>query len=115
MTQKGESLFCTKLVSVRLFSVLPYESTHDIFQPGGDVHEIDFVIKPIAGRCAYSVMVLFFGREYTVKLQGVEDTQIQMPEHRAEKALRVHNGAHESNIYLKRFCSLPAAIFVSSI
>lgn len=49
------------------------------------MHEIDFVIKHIAGRHTDSFMALFFGRGHTVKLQGVEDTEIQIPEHRADK------------------------------
>ncbi len=65
------------------------------------MNEIDYAIKRIAGRHSNSFMALFFGREHTVKLQGVEDTQIQIPEHRADKAWRVHDGVKEGYILLE--------------
>lgn len=46
------------------------------------MHEIDNASKRIAALHPHCFMALFFGREHTVKLQGVEDAQIQIPEHR---------------------------------
>ncbi len=48
------------------------------------MNEIDEAVKRIAGRHPECFMSLLFGREHTVKLQGVEDAHIQIPEHRLE-------------------------------
>ncbi len=46
-------------------------------------------------------MSLFFGRERSVKLRGVEDAQIQIPEHRADKVWRIVDGSKEGYLLLE--------------
>ncbi len=65
------------------------------------MHEIDQAVKRIAGRHPDCFMNLFFGREHTVRLQGVEDAQIQIPEHRADKVWHVHDGVEDGYLLLE--------------
>ncbi len=65
------------------------------------MHEIDQAIKHIAKSHPDCFMSLFFGPERAVKLQGVEDAQIQIPEHRADKVWRIHDGNKEGFLMLE--------------
>ncbi len=65
------------------------------------MQELDHAIKTIARRHPECVLDLLFGHERTVKLQSLEDTQIQIPEHRADKAWRVHDGTTEGCLLLE--------------
>lgn len=65
------------------------------------MHEVDQVVKHIAGNHPECFMRLFFGREHAVKLQGVEDAQIHIPEHRADKVWRIHDGNKEGFLLLE--------------
>lgn len=65
------------------------------------MHEIDQAIKHVARSHPECFMSLFFGRERTVRLQGVEDAQIQIPEHRADKVWRIHDGGKEGFLMLE--------------
>lgn len=65
------------------------------------MNEIDEAVKRIAGRHPECFMSLFFGREHNSKLQGVEDAHIQIPEHRADKVWRIHDGKQEGCLLLE--------------
>jgi predicted transposase YdaD len=65
------------------------------------MHEIDQAVKHIARSHPHCFMSLFFGHERNVKLQGVEDAQIQIPEHRADKVWRIHDGNTEGYLMLE--------------
>jgi hypothetical protein len=62
------------------------------------MHEIDRAVKVVCGRHPNSFLDLFYGSNRVVKLVGVEDTQLQIPEHRADKIWRVHDGKKEGCI-----------------
>ena len=53
--------------------------------------------------------------EDTVKLLGVEDAQIQIPEHRADKVWHVHDGAEKGCLMFEAKCGPRVASFAGSI
>ncbi len=65
------------------------------------MQELDHAIKTVAQRHPECFLDLFFGRERAVKLQSVEDAQIQTPEHRADKVWRIHDGVQEGCLLLE--------------
>ena len=65
------------------------------------MQELDHAIKTIARHHPECVLDLLFGHERAVRLQGVEDAQIQIPEHRADKAWRIHDGVQEGCLLLE--------------
>ncbi len=65
------------------------------------MHELDHAIKKICHWHPNCVLGLFYGPNRTVALQGVEDAQIQIPEHRTDKIWRVHDGEKEGALLLE--------------
>lgn len=65
------------------------------------MHELDRAVKVVCALHPNCFLDLFFGRERNVILKGVEDAQIQIPEHRADKVWRVHDGVREGCITLE--------------
>jgi hypothetical protein len=65
------------------------------------MHEVDRVVKVISGRHPDCFLDLFYGRDRTVNLIGVEDAQLQIPEHRADKIWRVQDGVREGCVILE--------------
>ncbi|MFQ5631801.1 MAG: DUF4351 domain-containing protein [bacterium] len=65
------------------------------------MHEIDRVVKVISGRHPDCFLDLFYGCDRTINLIGVEDTQLQIPEHRADKIWRVQEDEQEGIILLE--------------
>jgi hypothetical protein len=65
------------------------------------MHEIDRAVKLICGRHPECFLDLFYGRDRKVTLRGVEDAQIQIPEHRADKVWRVYDGVKEGCLMLE--------------
>lgn len=65
------------------------------------MQELDHAIKTIARRHPNCILDLLFGHERAVTLLGVEDAQIQIPEHRSDKAWRIHDGAKEGCLLLE--------------
>ncbi len=65
------------------------------------MHEFDHAVKIVCGRHPNCFLDLFYGRDRQVVLKGVEDPQIQIPEHRADKVWRVHDGVREGCVTLE--------------
>ncbi len=65
------------------------------------MQELDHAIKTIARRHPNCFLDLLFGHERAVTLLGIEDAQIQIPEHRSDKAWRIHDGVKEGCLLLE--------------
>jgi len=65
------------------------------------MHELDHAVKVVSGWHPNCFLDLFYGRERKVVLKGVEDAQIQIPEHRADKVWRIHDGIREGCLTLE--------------
>ncbi len=65
------------------------------------MHELDHAIKRICHWHPNCVLDLFYGSNRTVELKGVEDAQIQIPEHRTDKIWRVSDGEKEGALLLE--------------
>lgn len=65
------------------------------------MQEVDYAVKIICARHPHCFLDLFYGRDRKVRLKGVEDTQLQIPEHRADKIWRVHDGKQEGCVMLE--------------
>jgi len=55
------------------------------------MQEIDHAIKTLLTRNANSVLDPAFGKRRTIRLKGIADSQINIPELRADKALIVED------------------------
>ncbi|MFQ5630850.1 MAG: hypothetical protein ACE5I1_18930, partial [bacterium] len=53
-----------------------------------------------SGRHPNCFLNLFYGSNREVELVGVEDEQLQIPEHRADKIWRIHDGNDDSKHWL---------------
>ncbi|MGH7600125.1 MAG: DUF4351 domain-containing protein [bacterium] len=65
------------------------------------MHELDRAVKVVCALSPNCFLDLFYGSKHKVVLKGVEDAQIQIPEHRADKVWRVHDGVREGCIALE--------------
>lgn len=65
------------------------------------MHELDHAVKVVCAWHPNCFLDLFYGRERKVVLKGVEDAQIQIHEHRADKVWRVHDGVREGCVTLE--------------
>lgn len=65
------------------------------------MHELDRAVKVVCALNPNCFLDLFYGSERKAVLKGVEDAQIQIPEHRADKVWRVHDGVREGCIALE--------------
>jgi hypothetical protein len=65
------------------------------------MHEVDYAVKVVCARHPHCFLDLFCGRDRKVELKGVEDAQLQIPEHRADKIWRVHDGKQEGCVMLE--------------
>jgi len=65
------------------------------------MHELDHAVKIICAWHPNCLLDLFYGRERKVILKGVEDPQIQIPEHRADKVWRIGDGTREGCVTLE--------------
>ncbi len=65
------------------------------------MHELDHAVKVVCALNPNCFLDLFYGSERKVVLKGVEDAQIQIPEHRVDKVWRVHDGVREGCIALE--------------
>ncbi len=65
------------------------------------MHELDRAVKVVCALSPNCFLDLFYGSGHKVVLKGVEDAQIQIPEHRADKVWRVHDGVREGCIALE--------------
>jgi len=65
------------------------------------MHELDHAVKVVCAWHPNCFLDLFYGRERKVVLKGVEDPQIQIPEHRADKVWRIHDGVREGCLALE--------------
>jgi len=65
------------------------------------MHELDHAVKVVCAWHPNCFLDLFYGRERQVVLKGVEDAQIQIPEHRADKVWRIHDGVREGCLTLE--------------
>jgi predicted transposase YdaD len=65
------------------------------------MHELDHAVKVVCALSPNCFLDLFYGSGRKVVLKSVEDAQIQIPEHRADKVWRVHDGVREGCIALE--------------
>jgi len=65
------------------------------------MHELDHAVKVVCAWHPNCLLDLFYGRERKVILKGVEDAQIQISEHRADKVWRIWDGAREGCVALE--------------
>jgi len=65
------------------------------------MHELDHAVKFVCAWHPNCLLDLFYGRERKVVLKGVEDAQIQIPEHRADKVWRIWDGTREGYVTLE--------------
>jgi hypothetical protein len=65
------------------------------------MHELDRAVKVVCALSPNCLLDLFYGSGHKVVLKGVEDAQIQIPEHRADKVWRAHDGVREGCIALE--------------
>jgi predicted transposase YdaD len=65
------------------------------------MNEIDYAIKTVCEAFPNCLLDLFYGRERKVVLKNVEDAQIQIPEHRADKIWRVEEEGQEGFLVLE--------------
>ncbi len=65
------------------------------------MNEIDYAIKTVCETFPNCFLDLFYGRERKVVLKNVEDAQIQIPEHRADKIWRVEEEGQEGFLVLE--------------
>jgi hypothetical protein len=65
------------------------------------MHELDRAVKVVCALSPNCFLDLFYGSGHKVVLKGVEDAQIQIPEHRADKVWRVYDGVREGCIALE--------------
>jgi hypothetical protein len=65
------------------------------------MHELDRAVKVVCTLSPNCFLDLFYGSGRKVVLKGVDDAQIPIPEHRADKVWRVHDGIREGCITLE--------------
>lgn len=65
------------------------------------MREIDHAVKVVCSRHPNCFLDLFCGRDHGMTLVAVEDTQLQIPEHRADKIWRIHDGKKEGCLLLE--------------
>lgn len=65
------------------------------------MHELDHAVKFVCAWHPNCLLDLFYGRERKVILKSVEDAQIPIPEHRADKVWRIYDGAREGCVMLE--------------
>lgn len=65
------------------------------------MRELDHAIKKICHWHPNCILDLFYGSGRTVELKGVEDAQIQIPEHRTDKIWRVREDEKEGALLLE--------------
>ncbi len=65
------------------------------------MHELDHAVKVVCAWHPNCFLDLFYGRERKVVLKCVEDAQIPIPEHRADKVWRIYDGAREGCVMLE--------------
>ncbi|MDZ7362100.1 MAG: hypothetical protein ONB46_15455 [candidate division KSB1 bacterium] len=65
------------------------------------MHELDHAVKVVCASHPDCFLDLFYGRGHKVLLKSVEDAQIQIPEHRADKVWRIQDGVREGCVTLE--------------
>ena len=65
------------------------------------MHEIDRVLKILAGRFPDVFLKLLFGHRKDVVLLGLEDTQLNIPEYRSDKIFRLRYEGKETILNLE--------------
>jgi hypothetical protein len=65
------------------------------------MHELDHAVKVVCAWHPNCLLDLFYGRERKVVLKSVEDAQIQISEHRADKVWRIYDGVREGCVTLE--------------
>lgn len=65
------------------------------------MHEIDRVLKILAGRFPHVFLKLLFGDRKDIELIGLEDAQLNIPEYRSDKILRLRHDSQETILNLE--------------
>ena len=71
------------------------------------MHELDRAIKIISAAHPDCFWDLFYGQDRTIVLKSIEDAQIQIPEHRADKIWRVEESEGREGCVMLEAITVP--------